>query len=480
MDKKYLFKLSGVLTLFIALILILCHYFRISTDDYTYIAEVERTGVIKIVSDSYLYWSGRFAAFAVLSTIFKIFRTHPSYFFLVPLCTFIVMLWGIYKLIGTVLQHYFIGFNNLKKWVLSLSFLSLLFFLSIDIGETWFWCSSMAGYLFCIVAFVWGLHFIIQPSGNLYCYLGIIACFTFIGGASEIYSPIFLLIFLWILLSSFKQFCHSKPAADNKINLFRQFIKKNNQHKLFVAFMSLGLSFLILIIAPGNYLRDQLFPDHRFFFSFFITAKSFVKFFILYIPLHLHIILAFCTIFVFVGDEFREKNVIQFNLNFLTFLKKITSFLVFLLAIFFFMVAYIMSETGPARIWFLATILFAVYCCVIFFYAGYCGLFSAKKQRFLKTLSLLTMTVTLSYSLISQTIIASTYAAKYDEREQQLLKWKEEIHTDTLLYVPALPKPGMLYSAEISTDSNHYTNQHLRTFYKLPYQVCRKLSFDGH
>jgi hypothetical protein len=476
MNKKYVYGLSGLLILFLNLILILCYYFRISTDDYFYIVEVERIGVVKVVTSSYLEWSGRFAAFAVLNSIFKILSAYPGYLFLVPLSTFILLIWGIFKTIGNILKYYHIGFNFFEKWVLSLSFLASLFFLSFDIGETWFWCTGNAVYLFCIVAFIWGLCFILAPQNNAFTYLAIVTCFTYMGGSSEVYSAIFLLIFLFIILFYFKQFrsgLKSVSKDQEKRPLFIWFLKNGIQRKLFIAFVSLSISSAIAIAAPGNYLRDQLLPTHQFFFSFFITAKSFVKFFILYIPLHLHFIIAFCAIFVFVGIEFRKRKSIQLKLEFLPFVKKITIYLVFILAVFFYLVAYIMSETGPARVWFLASFLFSIYCCSISFYAGYCGLFYLKWLRILKILSLFAMGIILSFSLISQTIVAKNYANAYDEREKLLLKCKNEMTKDAIVGVAPLPSPGMLYTSEITGDTNHYTNQHLRCFYKLAYQVVK-------
>ena len=163
----------------------------------------------------------------------------------------------------------------------------------------------------------------------------------------------------------------------------------------------------------------------------------------------------------------------QLNLPFPVFFKRTTGMFVLTLGVFFYLVAYIMSETGPARIWFMASFLFAAYSCVISFYAGYCNLFSAKQLRTIRFFGLLTAGIILSFSVINQAVVATRYAVKYDEREQQLLKWKEEIKKDTLLHVQPLPDPGMLYSAEISADSSHFTNQHLRMVYKLNYHVVK-------
>jgi len=473
MNKNYFYWLSGILILFTILILILCFYFRISTDDYLYIAETNKIGVIKVVKDIYLKWSGRYTAYAMSNTLYKIFGANQHYFFLVPLCSFIALFAGIYRAAGILLHQFSIESTGFKRSLISASFLALLFFLSFDIGETWFWCCSMAGYLFCIIAFVWGGSFILQPGSGIVTCLGIIICFSFIGGASEIYSFIFLIIFLFTLL--FFNQLHTRPnsVSAGKENLSVRQRFKNNSYfrKLVIAISSLGLNFIIVIIAPGNYLRNQLLPNHRFFFSFLVTAKSFVKFFVLFIPLHFHFIFGFCMLFVVLGNELHGKKGMP-EMCFNTFLKKTAIFFISILGIFFYTIAYIMSETGPARVWFLVSFLFSLYCCCISFYAGYCGLFSLKKLGTLKRCSLIVLFPTLSYMLFYQSMTVSYYATKYDEREQQLLKWKDEIHKDTLIRISSLPASGMLYPAEISADTNHFTNQHLRIFYNLPYHVA--------
>ncbi|HRG37605.1 MAG TPA: DUF6056 family protein [Bacteroidia bacterium] len=476
MNNKYFKRFSYVLLLFLILLSILCFCFRISTDDYFYIAEVERIGVIKIITSAYLKWSGRFAASAVMNTFFKILHDTPHYFFLIPLATFIFLIIGIYRVINALFNYYHIEYSLFKKWVLSASFMMLLFFLSVNIGETWFWCSSIGCYLYSVVAFVWGLGFILQGKTNLLTYAGIACCFVFIGGSTEVFSSVFLLIIFSVLLYYYRTFCSAAAvtmADKNNRSVFIQFKQHPTLQKLLFAFIFLSLGLIILIVAPGNYVRDQLFPSHRFFFSFLVTAKSFVKFFIFYVPHHLHVLLAFATLFLVAGGEIRKQTNMQLNLPFPVFFKRTTGMFVLTLGVFFYLVAYIMSETGPARIWFMASFLFAAYSCVISFYAGYCNLFSAKQLRTIRFLGLLTAGIILSFSVINQAVVATRYAVKYDEREQQLLKWKEEIKKDTLLHVQPLPDPGMLYSAEISADSSHFTNQHLRMVYKLNYHVVK-------
>jgi hypothetical protein len=462
MKPKYLYSYSAALVLFLGLFILLCWYFRISTDDFFYLSEVQRIGIFKTVYNYYFKWSGRYATFTVQSIIFKILYNHIAYFFLFPLLSFILFVWGIYKNMEQLSLHCNFAISAFTRWVLSLSFIALLFFLSVDIGENWFWCSCISCYLFSIIAVTWGIFFIVHPAGNLFHYSAICGCFIFIGGSCEVYAPVFLIILAFLLYMRYRQSLS-----------FSVFIQHTIHKKLLTAFIFMSISYFLLLIAPGNFCRDQLFPKHQFLFSFFITAKSLVKFFILFVPSHLHYLLAFSTVFYITGNDFKENCQCTFKMEFVEFVKKTSLFFLLFVLFYFYMVAYIMSETGPARIWFLVSFVFCVWCCSVSFYAGYHQLLSSKKVSVLKKMSVATAFFILSYSIICQSEIAKRYAAAYDERANVLTELNKCVHKDTVVVIPALPPPGMLYGAEISGDTAHYTNQHLRMGYKLTFHVIK-------
>lgn len=458
MKKKYLCSYSIALILFLALILLLCKHFRLSTDDYYYLSEIENKGVLYIITYSYLKWSGRFAACTVMNSLFSLLQTHPHSFFLIPLCTFILLIVGVYLLISRVAAFYPAPITAPVKSVLSLSFVALLFFMSFDIGETWFWCSSTGCYVFTILAFVWGLFFILQPANTVLHFLGIIVCFTFIGGSAEVYAFFFLVFFAMFI------FYRYKKSVDG-------FFQSTFHKKLLLAFLVCSISFLILLLAPGNYLRNQLLPPHRFFLSFFIASKSIIKFFILYLPFRLHYLVVFSIPFFFTGRVFRESPDVNFNLSFSSFFKRLTLFFMLFLGLFSYLIAYLMSETGPARLWFFVTFLFSIYCCLLSFYAGYHLMIGEKAGRRVQCAGSIAAIVILSYCLIHQSDLVSRYSTSFDNREKALKEFNRQARADTVVVVPALPPSGMLYPAEITADTTHYKNQHLRQGYKLHFQV---------
>lgn len=458
MKKSELYLSSLPLILFLALILMLCMHFRISTDDYYYLSEIEQKGVLNIISYSYFKWSGRFAGCTVMNSLFSLLHAYPHSFSLIPLSTFILLIIGVYLLISRLGEIYSFPMSVFEKSVLCLSFTALLFFMSFDIGETWFWCSSTGCYAFNILAFIWGLFFILHPRNTFFIFSGILVCFVFIGGSAEVYAFFFLLFLSIFIFHRYK-------------NTVGKFSDSLNHKKLLVGFAALMVSFIILLIAPGNYLRDQLLPPHRFFFSFFIAGKSLIKFFVFYIPSHLPYLLAFSLPFFFAGRAFKYASDKKYEMRFSFFLKRSSLFFASFLVLFSYVTAYLMSETGPARLWFLVTFLFSVYCCMLFFYAGYSFILSEKASRITRSGGTFLATIILCYCLIHQFKLVSRYSTSFDEREKRLTDFNLRVKTDTVLAIPPLPPSGMLYPADITADASHYKNQHLRQGYKLQFQV---------
>lgn len=458
MKKKYLYLYSISLVLFLSLILMLCWYFRLSTDDYYYLSEIENKGIQHIITYSYFKWSGRFAACAVMNSLLSLLQAHERYFFLIPLGTFILLISGVHVLINRLAVLYSIKINLLFRLVLTVSFVALLFFMSFDIGETWFWCSSTGCYVFNILALIWGLYFLLCPKSTVLTLSGIIICFVFIGGSAEVYA-----FFFWLLSAGFI-FYRYKNTVD-------EFFQNPFHKKLVLACVALTISFIILILAPGNYLRNQLLPPHRFFFSFFIAGKSIIKFFIFYLPVRMHYLLLFSIPFFFAGSAFRESNEKKFRPDFTSFFKRLTLFFIVFLGLFSYLTAYLMSETGPARLWFLVTFLFSVYCCLLSFYGGYSIPVTEKAGEIIQAAGSSAVLIILSYCIFHQFHLVSRYSASFDNREKALKEFHPEANMNAVLVISSLPPSGMLYPAEITADTTHYKNQHLRQGYKLRFHV---------
>lgn len=317
---------------------------------------------------------------------------------------------------------------------------------------------AQSSYLWSISAFIWGCVFLSDGKKTFASITLALLCFIYIGGSSEVYSVIFGLFFTLFLVRNYRQ-------SDN----IKTFLSSNK--KALIVYVALGISFIIFLAAPGNYLRDGLFPEHQFFNSFYITAKSFAKFGIFYLPFKLPYIIIFAFPFLLLGDAIKSNEIKAFQLSFKSFFIKISSAFTIVLFIFFFILAYVMVETGPPRIWLLSSFLFAVYCSVVFFYAGYKELLKAKVLTALKHCSIIIGIGLMLFHLIYQYPIASKYAKSNDERIEFITTLNKTIKGDSLVYLTPLSPPGMLYSTEIGSDTSHFTNKELRLGYELKFHV---------
>ncbi len=458
MKKKDLTVLFVVIILFWALYLILSFNSRLATDDYYFISDIKNHGTFEQVWFQYFNWSGRHTATLTINILYNLFKLEQQYYNILPLINYVLLLMGSFLLIKKVFKKIKLKANGTELFLTATFFIFLLFFLSYDIGESWFWYCGYSSYLWSIIAFIWGVAFLISSKNkNLTTIISSI-CFIYVGGTSEIYSSLFSLAFI-------VYFIYKQKNSDN----IKSFI---NEHKnQLIVFLLFSISFLVCIIAPGNYLRDELFPEHKFSSAIFITAKAFVKFLIIYLPSKIPYIIAFSFPFILIGNKISEDTT-SHSIPIKSILKRISIVFIITMLVFFLLVAYVMMETGPARILFFITFIFSTYISICAFSIGYYKLLSKKYFVLLKIGSYGLMSSILVFHLVNQYKITTYYKNKNDERIDQLVALNKTIQKDTLIYLKPLPPSGMLYSAEITADTNHFTNKELKLGYNLNFHVA--------
>jgi hypothetical protein len=436
----------------------LCFYSRLSTDDYFFISDVRSHGIITGVTSQYMEWCGRYAATFVMDVLFYFLDTSQKWYFLWPAFTMFLLLTGTYNLVGSLAHQLKFGISRITRLLLSSSFVMLLFFSSVDIGETWIWYCALTSYLWSITAFIWACSFIFGNYKKSTSIISASLCFIYVGGSSEVYSVIYGVLLLVFMVYRYK-----------KYNDLKLFVKDPLIQRMLIPYCVLGIAFIIFLIAPGNYLRDQLFPEHQIGNTLFITAKSIIKFAVLYIPFRLVYIIAFAVPFLIAGNLLNSKRTI--NLPFGLFFKRTSVLFLSLTLLFFLIVAYVMVETGPPRIWFILSFLFSSYTASVCFYAAYSGFIDETRITILKKGSLVVAIIVLSYNLWNQSRICPKYAAAHDARVEYITELNKKITKDTVINLEPLPSSGMVYSSEIKADTNHFTNKELRLGYDLKFHV---------
>ncbi len=460
MVKRYTFLISFVLLLFISLFTLLCWHSRLATDDYWYIHNVNTNGILISVKNQYLGWCGRYVSELARDVMYHCFQLHEIYYRIIPFLTFVLLLTGVYHLLKNFSAYFNYSISASLIILSSISICALLFFLSLDKGESWFWYNAIHDYVLSIAVFVWGLVLLFDKSKSIFANFCIIICMIYVGGGSEVYSSIFSLLTSLFILFRYK----------SKIGI-REFFNSTFNIKLLVFFISLCISFLIVIIAPGNYYRAGLLPKSHFFYSFFIASKSMVKFLILFIPLQIPYIIAFSVPFILLGKRNKTVNEMKSAVSFKQLFMRITTFYLALLFVFSFVVAYLMQEMGPARVWLLASFITTVYLVIVSFLIGKYSNVPEKFLGYLQITSILIGIGFTSFYIFQQYSIVSAYSSAVDKRNASLIEMSRTIQHDSLIKLAPLPPCGMLYSAEITADTAHFTNQQLRAGYDLKFHV---------
>lgn len=460
MTKRYSILISISLIIFIALMVMLCWNSRLATDDFWYIWNVNNFGIITGVKNQYMEWCGRYVSEFSRDVMYWYFQYNQRLYFFFPLLTLVLLISGANRALDEISHYLQFYLPRFERRIASTSFVALLFFLSTDKGESWFWYNALNDYLLSIVALLWGVSFLLQDDETILNYLGLILCTIYVGGGSEVYTSVIGLAMVLFIINHYRQ-------SNNTRLLLPQFFNR----KMFVFLIVLGISFAIVVMAPGNYARATLLPPSRFFYSFFIVAKSFVKLFFVFLPLQLPYILAFSVPFVLVGQVSKAYDLAIFSQSFKSYFIKITAWLIGFLFVFFFIVAYLMVETGPARVWLFASFMVAVYLSMLAFYVGHMRVLNKKRLVYLQWASIVCALGFTIFHLVNQSFVTSRYAAAIDSRNLHMIELNKTIHRDTVIKLEPLPPRGMLYSSEIESDTNHFTNKEMRLGFNLNYHV---------
>ena len=129
-----------------------------------------------------------------------------------------------------------------------------------------------------------------------------------------------------------------------------------------------------------------------------------------------------------------------------------------------------MGEAGPLRSWHHISLYLTVVSFFVFFYAGYIS----PKESLLRTnyLSIVYSVILLLNlaMLINQYQVVSFYAISIDERNEYLTELNKK-NTSGTVRIKKLPPSGFLFSQEISSDKNDFTNQYMKQGLNLKYDV---------
>lgn len=465
-NRQYFFLLTIVCILFLLLFFVLSYFNRLAVDDFYYLGGYAERGVWGCMRDLYNGYSGRWTAYLLTGWIVSLHQFN-LYHFVFNCITILLWVMIIYSLIRKIIvKKLNLNFSKKLNLLFAVILICSLFCSTYNIGETWFWLVQVCSYLWSIMMTLVLLTILLEEKFRTVHIFLIIISSVFIGGASESFALInifllsFYLIFSYTSLKKYDWVFLPKNASINK--------------KIFLALVFLLASFTITMLAPGNENRYEALPKVSAFQTIWIQVKSFIKITLIKTPLKLHYLLLFSFPWLILGNFFSVHSQKVNVYSLLPVIKKYFFVLLVLIFIFLIPTSFIMSELGPdralAQISFLVTFCFAA----LFFIVGYKVEIREKLFRPLRILSIVFSIGILSYHLADQFYITKKYAEAYDQR-MEMLKTLDRAGQKNTVELQPLLFSGMLYSAEISDDTTHFSNYFLEYSLHLKYHTKRKI-----
>lgn len=421
------FKIFAIL--FLVLYSILAYYNRIVYEDYSGVyGNYFYGGVWPNAIQTYNTWGGNLFSFA---TGFYILRLSENG---IPLFVYhaleLFLFWIGFR---SILKN--IGFKIDDINLFALIFSLILFFCTVNVGESWFWILASTNYTLALSLALIGLGLSLKPVHTIFDHFISCILFLYVGAASE---PFALMCII---------FCTTY--------LFYKIWRKQKWDKLYlVILLSLLAGFIFTETASGTIIRKSAMPDINIFLAVKRTFGAIAKFWLFEFY---KILPGFC-LSVLIGIYLAKE------INFKSDNYKILfhSFLIFnaLLFLSFLPVCYIMGEAGPYRSWHHI----GLYTMTL---GGSTGLFIGNKKAItnysITNLFTYLFCVFLTYQIVNQTLILEKFTTAYDERTQWLQALQQSIHRQKEIIAP-LPASGMIYSQECSPDTNDFSYKYFRKY----------------
>ena len=412
---------------------------RFSADDYLFMGRLRDFSFTEIYQKLYLTWNGRWTYnFAIL--FFMQFSQYKYFLFVFNGLSFLLLFFAIHLVLNILNKKYEANFNSKTTLLYTLIFSGVFFFFTHFTGQSWFWISASLAYLWSSIFFLLGWSSWLKSKHNFFDYLLIIFCCLYIGGSNEV------LALLTILL------------------LFVSFIVKKNIVLKVVALMVLFVSFSLNYFSVGTAFRDSLTPNLPFVDLVLYVGYGTVKYLILdgYKTILLAII--FGVPFFILGKNTTKNFSTKFI--FKKELIKTSLFIASVVVLNQFIVIYALGGLAPDRST-TASSLFGSLAIVRFLFLY--GNHSKGINLNFKPILLLTVLLMLVFNGVFYSI-HKKYSQSVDERITFILSNNKK----EPIILKKLNDGGYLNSAEITADSTHFLNQHLKYGLGIDQQIILK------
>lgn len=394
---------------------------RYSADDFYFIGELKTKSFSELYNHLYFNWHGRWTSNFLQVFSFQLAQL-PKSLFVFNLTGFLILFLSIQSFLKTVLMQFKTELIQSKQLIFSSVFMMVFFFCCVEPSSSWFWHTSTVVYLWSVAAFLLMFSIVLKNKISSFNYLLLLICSIYLGGSNE-------------------------PLAIISILILGYLFYKNRNKNLVISLLFLLSAFLIDYFSSGTNFRDKITPSLSFIdlilytgygsikFLFFDFYKTFLPAILLSIP------------FYWLGKQANYSKPFQLKKELLASV----SVIVLVIIINQFLVIYPLGGLAPNRSTTTSSIIIAMVFIRFFFLWG-----TSNQQVNLKPILYINALGMIALLLISS-YVHFNYAKAYDERMEHIAKAKK-----AMIKVEPLPYSGLIYSAEITTDEDHFLNQHLK------------------
>ncbi|HRS53654.1 MAG TPA: DUF6056 family protein, partial [Bacteroidales bacterium] len=452
---------------FINCFLLIGYFNRHAADDLEMINYTRDLGVLKATLRFYKEWEGAFTPFffenVIIGKIFYNDGTLIGY----AIMSMLLFIYSFCILTKELLKK---AFNNVKvHWyyifVTAMLYMGAAYFITPDIGMIWHWMVGSIAYLYTISILFICIAFILRMyrTGKKRDLI-IATIFAFLLGATRfnIDATVFGFGIIFLILT--------------------YYYKKTLDRRYYVILGAFIVSFIIYLLAPGNYVRQnkELLKSNQEYTYLSelinVTARVSKSLFIKKMP---YLIILLSPLLI-IGHNLRTSIKEKWsNYKTITMFIIITIFVLYIAVIANITILYISIGKGDqaAKVW---TLIIFIYVAAVSSWFIVTGYLISKKNLIPIYIVAFTGIILSSYlfvkTMIIQYPIIKEYAKAYDARVTYLNKAKIEklvMPGDTLFLEP-LPPSGLLKSAEIMDYTNNYINRSTKQRYNLPFEILPK------
>ena len=428
--------------LFLFLYVSLSFFNRPAHDDFFSLFVLRQETIFQAIAHQYSTFCTRFGGLFISFGVSSISSPNRYFYYnLFLACVFIV---GIYRLLKILIPNYS------KKRLVSYSILlfSAIFYTSLNKGETWFWLSSSSSYALGVGMSFIGIATLFSQKRNIFTTIVCIISFFAVGCLHEVYA--LLLIIGLALLLLFSKRLH---------------FSRNRKLKLFLSFVSIPISFGILLAGPGNQVREAFFKEISLPYSAILNFKMVGIIYFKHLIYNSFYFILFGILFAFLFQKEWKKlqgNHPKWKLIFISIL-----FFGTFCYLFQWPLTYKVQDIAAIRLLLPETILLLILVSWLFSIA-FANFGKQKTSLFIVFFCFIGFQI---FENVHQIKVARNYANTYDKRIE-FLKEKEKSGNKDLVVLSPLPNSGWLYSAEISSNSAHFNNIHTQQGLNLHFPIA--------